>query len=63
MFTIIIFNEKSLRRERKNFRTQEKADKWFEDKKKRVNLVCEPREKYFTYVNDWNTKLFVQKMY
>jgi len=63
MVRIIILNEKSLRRETKRFKTQEEADQWFEDKKKKVNLVCEPREKYFTYVNDWNTKLFVQKMY
>lgn len=63
MVTIVIFNEKSLRRERKNFSSREKADKWFEDKKSRANLVCEPREKHFTYVNDWGTHLMVQKMY
>lgn len=63
MVRIIIFNEKSLRRETKKFKSQEEADRWFDDKKKKVNLVCEPREKYFTYVNEWNTKLFVQKTY
>ena len=63
MVKIVIFNTKSLKRERKSFKSQQEADEWFEEKKSSVNLVCEPREKYFTYVNDWGTRLMVQKMY
>ena len=63
MKTIVIFNTKSMKRERKNFQTEEKANAYFESKKAKVNLVCEPREKYFTYRNEWGTRIFVQKMY
>ena len=63
MFKIDIFNTKSMKREHKNFRTQEQADQYFDKKKARVELACEPREKYFSYRNDWGTLMFVQKMY
>ena len=65
MVTIIIFNSKSLKRERKTFKTEELANAFYAKKfeKNRNNLVCEPREKYFTYRNEWNTEIFVKKMY
>ncbi len=65
MVTVLVFNQKSLKRERKNFRTEAEADAFYAKKfeKNKENLVCEPREKYFTYVNEWNTRIMVQKMY
>lgn len=63
MKTIIVFNTKSMRRERKNFKTQKQADQWFETKKSNVSLVCPPTEKNFTYRNEWGTMMHVQKMY
>lgn len=63
MVAIAILNTKSLHRERKPFKTKEQADAYFERKKAKVNLACEPSEKTFTYVNDWGTKLVVTKLY
>lgn len=59
----IIFNLHSMKRERKNFETQEKADAYFENKKAKVNLACTPTDKVFTYVNEWGNRTMVQKMY
>ncbi len=64
-YTIIIFNLKSMKRERKNFPTEEAANSFFETRKNRNvgNLVCQPTEKMFTYQNEWNTQICIQKMY
>ena len=65
MATVLIFNESSLRRTRKNFRTEEQANKYYDsmyDKRKDV-LVCEPREKYFSYRTELGNVVMVQKMY
>ena len=63
MKTIIIFNLHSMKRERKNFETQEKADAYFKNKKAKVSLACPPTDKVFTYVNEWGNRTMVQKMY
>ncbi len=64
-YTIIIFNLKSMKRERKEFSTEEAANSFFEARKNRNagSLVCQPTEKVFTYRNEWNTQIHVQKMY
>jgi hypothetical protein len=50
-------------RARKNFKTKELADAFYEAKREKVTLACEPSDKCFTYVNDWGNKIMVQKMY
>lgn len=63
MATITIFNYSSMSRKSKNFKTKEEADAYFENKKAKANLACEPREKWFTYINSWGNRVHVQKMY
>lgn len=63
MYTILIFNESSMKRERKNFKTQEKADAYYESRKSKVTTLFPPKEKWFSYRNDWGNTIMVQKMY
>ena len=60
---VLIFNLGTQKREYKKFRSAEEADKFFENKKSKSNLVCEPKEKYFTYYTELGGKIMVQKMY
>lgn len=64
-YTILIFNLKTMKRERKNFRKEESANSFFETRKNKNagNLVCQPTERLFIYRNEWNTEICVQKMY
>lgn len=61
--TILIFNERTMKRERKNFKTEDEANAYYERKKSRVTLACEPSERVFSYVNEWGNRMLVQKMY
>ena len=63
VYTVMIFNERSMKRERKNFKTQEQADAYYEGRKAKVTLACPEREKYFSYRNEWGNLMMVQKMY
>ncbi len=63
MYKIEIFNWSSMKSETKRFKTQEQADAFYEKRKKNFPLACEPRDKYFTYINSWGNKTHVQKMY
>lgn len=63
MFIIKIFNWSSMKTENKRFNTKEDADAFYEKKKNSFPLACEPREKWFTYINSWGNKTHVQKMY
>jgi hypothetical protein len=63
VYTVLIFNERAMKRERKNFSTQEKADAYYEQRKSKVTLACPAREKFFCYRNEWGNMMHVQKMY
>ena len=63
MYVILIQYSGSGRTERKKFNTKEKADAYYEEKKNKSQLACEPREKWFTYISSWGRNVHVQKMY
>ena len=63
MYVILIQYSGSGRTERKKFKTQDKADAYYENKKNKSQLAFEPREKWFTYISSWGRHVHVQKMY
>lgn len=63
MVHVNIFNQKSLKIERKGFRTIEMANEFYNKRMAKVQLVCEPTERCFSYKNQNGNLIQVQKMY
>ena len=65
MVKVCIFNVSTRKTEYKKFRTEEDANLFFDTKyeKNKERLVCEPRDKFFTYYTYFGNKVMVQKMY
>lgn len=66
MIKVSIWNFSTLKREFKNFRTRENADKFFDKKfakcKDRI-VACGSGGDRFTYLNENGCKVYVEKMY
>ena len=62
-YTILIMNTDTLKRERKNFESQEEADAYYEKRKSSVELAFPEKPKWFSYKNEFGRMMHVQKMY
>ena len=63
-YIIAIFNGKSMKQEKKSFKTRQQADAWFDSKKQRTNgRSPQNLPTAFSYTNEWGTIMSVAKKY